>query len=113
MSWKIDDHVFKYRTFRAGAFMQDQSSPICASMDIGSNGVHLVVARCRPDDLDIIADEVETVRIGESVNATGAISEQKIADTIAVLHKYKALAEQHHASPILVVATEAIRKATN
>lgn len=93
--------------------MLDQNAPVCAAIDVGSNTIHLVVARCAPDDLDILADEVELVRIGESVTATGAISAQKRDEALAVLQRYKALAEQLHAAPILVVATEAIRKASN
>lgn len=93
--------------------MQEQTSPMRAAIDIGSNTIHVVVARCTADDLDIVADEVEMIRIGESVTATGEISAEKRDDTIAVLHKYKSLAEQHAARPVLVVATEAIRQAKN
>jgi exopolyphosphatase/pppGpp-phosphohydrolase len=93
--------------------MQKQQAPIHAAIDIGSNTIHLVVAHCTPDDLDIIEDEVELVRIGESVTATGEISQQKQQKTIDTLCQYKALAEQHGAGQILVVATEAIRQASN
>lgn len=93
--------------------MQDQSSPMRAAIDIGSNTIHIVVARGTPDDLDIVEDQVEMVRIGESVNATGEVSQQKRDDTIATLKSYKALAEQHGAEQVVVVATEAIRKAAN
>ncbi len=93
--------------------MQEQASPMQAALDIGSNTIHIVIARCTPDDLDIVADEVEMVRIGESVTATGEISPEKQVAAITVLHKYTSLAEQHHAHPTLVVATEAIRQAKN
>ncbi len=93
--------------------MFDQNTPVHAAIDIGSNTIHLVVARSLPDNLDILADEVDLVRIGESVTATGDISAQKQAASIDTLLRYKAIAEQHQASPILVVATEAIRQAKN
>lgn len=92
---------------------EGQQAPMCAAIDIGSNTIHSVVARCRVDDLEIVADEVEMVRIGESVTACGAISPQKRDAAIKTLQAYKALAEQHGASPVFVVATEAIRKASN
>src|SRR5205823_5993433 len=38
---------------------------------------------------------------------------EKRDETISTLHKYKTLAEQQNAHPILVVATEAIRQARN
>src|SRR6266851_5728012 len=93
--------------------MQEQSPPVLAAIDIGSNTIHIVVARCQPDTLDIIEDQVELVRLGESVTATGAISPEKRDAAIAVLHRYRALAEQHSARQIFTVATEAIRKASN
>lgn len=93
--------------------MQNQSLPTCAAIDIGSNTIHIVVARCRPDDLDILEDQVELVRIGESVTANGEISQEKADATIALLKQYKALAKKHGADPIFVVATEAIRQASN
>lgn len=92
---------------------QKAQTPMRAAIDIGSNTIHVVVARCMPDDLDIVADEVEMVRIGESVTATGEISRQKRDAALAVLREYQSLAEQHGAEEVLVVATEAIRKAKN
>lgn len=90
-----------------------QQAPVRAAIDIGSNTIHVVVAHCAAENLAIVADEVEMVRIGESVTATGAISPEKRNAAIATLLQYKALAEQHSASPVLMVATEAIRKASN
>jgi len=87
--------------------------PMRAAIDIGSNTIHIVVARCMPNDLEIVEDQQELVRIGESVTATGEISPEKMKAAIAVLKRYKALARKHKASPILVVATEAIRQARN
>jgi exopolyphosphatase/pppGpp-phosphohydrolase len=89
------------------------TAPVRAAIDIGSNTVHLVVARCLPDNLEILVDELELVRIGESVNATGAISPEKRDQTIATLQKYQELAMQYAAESVLVVATEAIRQASN
>src|SRR6266852_8890223 len=94
--------------------MQNQSlPPMRAAIDIGSNTIHLVVARCTPHALDIVEDQQELVRIGESVTATGEILQEKARAAIATLKRYKALARKHKASPILVVATEAIRQASN
>jgi hypothetical protein len=84
-----------------------------AAIDIGSNTIHIVVARATTRMLDIAADEVELVRIGESVTASGRISPEKCVLAIEVLARYKALAEQHGAQEIFVVATEAIRQAGN
>ena len=86
---------------------------VAAAIDVGSNTIHIVVARLHQDTLDILADEVEMVRIGESVTANGTISQEKRDLALTTLCNYKALAERFSASPILVVATEAIRQASN
>lgn len=88
-------------------------NPVNAAIDVGSNTIHLVVARTTPHDLDMLADEVELVRIGESVTASGEISQEKMQSALVLLQHYKAVAEQHQAEHVLVVATEAIRKARN
>ncbi len=93
--------------------MHEQLSPMRAAIDIGSNTIHIVVARSTPNDLDIVLDREELVRIGESVTATGEISQEKTNAAIAVLKNYKAQARRRKADPILVVATEAIRQAHN
>ncbi|HVB74297.1 MAG TPA: CHAD domain-containing protein [Ktedonobacteraceae bacterium] len=93
--------------------MQNSWSPVRAAIDIGSNTIHIVVARATAHTLDILADEVDMVRIGESVTASGQISQEKCDNAICVLAQYKAIAQQHQARDIFVVATEAIRQASN
>ena len=93
--------------------MQEQTAPVCAAIDIGSNTLRLVVARCSATDMTILETDEALVRIGESVNATGLISSEKQEHTISVLQQFKALAEKHSAQPILAIATEAIRQAKN
>ncbi len=93
--------------------MPIDQSPVRGAIDIGSNTIHIVVAHSTPGDLAILVDEVDLVRIGASVTSTGGISDQKRDETIAVIQRYKTKAEQLGAANILVVATEAIRKASN
>jgi exopolyphosphatase/pppGpp-phosphohydrolase len=93
--------------------MQEGERPIRAAIDIGSNTIHIVVARCQAHDLQILADELELVRLGESVNAGGAISPEKSREALEVIERYVKLAQRLGAETILLVATEAIRRATN
>jgi exopolyphosphatase/pppGpp-phosphohydrolase len=93
--------------------MQNQETTIQAAIDIGSNTIHIVVARCSPTSLEILHDEQEMVRIGESVTANGEISAQKIDETISLLSHYKTLAVHYTSALPLIIATEAIRKARN
>ena len=93
--------------------MQNQETIIQAAIDIGSNTIHIVIARCSPTSLEILHDEQEMVRIGESVTANGEISAQKFDETISLLSHYKTLAAQYTTTTPLIIATEAIRKARN
>lgn len=93
--------------------MDKQSAPICAAIDVGSNTIHVVVARCFPTTLEILADELALVRIGESVTASGEISPAKVEAALATLKEYQELARHYQAERVLVVATEAIRQARN
>jgi exopolyphosphatase/pppGpp-phosphohydrolase len=93
--------------------MQNQETTVQAAIDIGSNTIHIVIARCSPTSLEILHDEQEMVRIGESVTSDGTISTQKIDETISLLSHYKTLAAQYTSASPLVIATEAIRKARN
>src|SRR5229473_1373144 len=92
---------------------QRHQLPMRAAIDIGSNTIHIVVARCKSDDLDIVEDKVDLVPIGVRVTSSGEISAQKREEAIATLRQYKELAEKHQAEQVLVVATEAIRQASN
>jgi exopolyphosphatase/pppGpp-phosphohydrolase len=90
-----------------------RSWPVRAAIDVGSNTIHVVVARCSPMKLDILADELEMVRIGESVTATGAISPEKSQQALRVMRDYQEIARRYGALEIMTVATEAIRQANN
>lgn len=91
-----------------------QSTPL-AAIDIGSNTIHLVVARPTAGgaDLEILADTTELVRLGADVTATGAIGPERAARALAVIRQQVALAESLNASPILAIATEGVRAARN
>ncbi len=95
------------------SLMQSQDTAVYAAIDIGSNTLRVVIARATATTLEILASDEALVRIGESVNATGAISPGKLEQSVAVLRKFRTLADQHEAQHIFAVATEAIRKAEN
>jgi exopolyphosphatase/guanosine-5'-triphosphate,3'-diphosphate pyrophosphatase len=91
-----------------------ESAPL-AAIDVGSNTIHLVVARPRvaDNDLDILADEVELVRLGADVNAHGAVGAERLAVAVRTIELYIGTARAHGAATILGVATEGIRAARN
>jgi exopolyphosphatase/pppGpp-phosphohydrolase len=93
--------------------MQKQDAQVCTAIDVGSNTIRVVVARCSSGGLEILATDEAIVRIGESVNSDGLISDEKRDLTITVLRQFRELAQKHEAGVILAIATEAIRKASN
>lgn len=93
--------------------MHLHNAPVYGAIDIGSNTIRAVIARCTPDELVILDSDEALVRIGESVNSTGAISPEKQELTLSTLRDYLALAHRHQAQHTFAIATEAIRKASN
>ena len=91
------------------------SLPIAAALDAGSNTVHVVVARSNAagTDLMVLADEVDLVRLGADVSATGAIGAERMARALAAIARQAAIARAHGASTILGLATEGVRAAAN
>lgn len=93
--------------------MQTSEPAVRAAIDIGSNTTHLVIAKCSPERLAILVDEVKMIRTGASVSKTGELSAEIIAAVLDTLRNYQNLAQQHGAETILIAATEAVRQAHN
>lgn len=85
-----------------------------AVIDIGSNSVLLLVGSRRADgSLEIVRDEATVTRVSEGAAARGALLPAAIERTLAVLRRYRELAEHDGASSIEAVATEGLRMAQN
>lgn len=90
------------------------SQPL-AAIDAGSNTIHLTVGRPTPDgyDLEHLADELELVRLGADVSASGALGSERMQRAISVIQHQTAVARQHGATLVLGIATEGVRAARN
>jgi exopolyphosphatase/guanosine-5'-triphosphate,3'-diphosphate pyrophosphatase len=85
-----------------------------AIIDIGSNSVLLLLARRLGDgSLEIIRDESTVARVSEGAAARGTLSPEAIERTLAVLRRYRALADAQGVTRITAVATEGLRMASN
>jgi exopolyphosphatase/guanosine-5'-triphosphate,3'-diphosphate pyrophosphatase len=86
-----------------------------AALDVGSNTIHLVVARISHDgtEVDYIADELELVRLGADVSASGRIGPVRMQRAIDAIRSQIETAHAHHAETILGFATEGVRAAAN
>lgn len=87
-----------------------------AAIDVGSNTIHLVVAIPHLSDgstLEVLADELEFVRLGAGVGATGRIAPERAERGMAALRRLRDLARQAGAQTMLGAATEVMRLAAN
>jgi exopolyphosphatase/guanosine-5'-triphosphate,3'-diphosphate pyrophosphatase len=84
-----------------------------AAIDIGSNSIHMVIARVRRSGFQIVDRAKEMVGLGRSTLSTGYLSPAAIDIGFRTLDTFKRLAERHGADPILAVATSAVREAKN
>ncbi|MGO9959300.1 MAG: Ppx/GppA phosphatase family protein [Solirubrobacteraceae bacterium] len=84
-----------------------------ACVDIGSNTTRLLVADRLGDRLVEVHQERAFTRIGRAVAGTGVISEEKIAEVVAVVAAQLAIAADLGATGVRGVATAAIRGAVN
>ncbi|HYY06812.1 MAG TPA: hypothetical protein VE997_09535, partial [Candidatus Limnocylindria bacterium] len=86
---------------------------LCAAIDIGSNTTRLLVAE--PDDgqLRKVMEQRAYTRIGKATTHRGAIDADKVEEVAEVVATQVRLAEELGAEAIRIVATAAIRDATN
>lgn len=88
---------------------------ILAAIDMGTNSLHMVVARIQPTlpAFTIIAREKETVRLGDRNKQTGNLKPEVMERAIAALGRFQEVAQSLNADQIVAVATSAVREAPN
>lgn len=89
--------------------------PIIASIDVGTNSIHMVVAQIKPElpAFSIIGREKETVRLGDREPQSGCLTEAAMERAIATLGRFKTVAAGLGAQQVIAVATSATREAPN
>src|ERR1700684_2224707 len=88
-------------------------APRCAVVDLGSNSVRLVVYEGNSRNPMSIFNEKAVLRLGRGLSATGRLNEDGMAQAFTVLHRYHAVARAMGADPVEILATAAVRDATN
>lgn len=85
-----------------------------AAIDMGTNSLHMIVVRVRPDlSFEVIDREKEMVRLGAGGLDGKALTPRAMQDALQVLSKFRRLAESHEVERIEAVATSAVREAEN
>jgi exopolyphosphatase/guanosine-5'-triphosphate,3'-diphosphate pyrophosphatase len=86
---------------------------VLAAVDIGTNSVHMVVARVGAEGrFEILAKEKEMVRLGRSGGDMKELTSDAIDRGVAALRRCRSVAEAHGAE-MAAVATSAVREADN
>ena len=87
--------------------------PVLAAIDIGTNSVHLVVARAvAADRFEIVARQKDMVRLGHGGGEMKRLADDAVDRAVAALGRQRAIAEAHGAQ-VRAVATSAVREAEN
>ena len=85
-----------------------------AAIDIGTNSVHMIVLRVRPDlSFEVIDREKEMVRLGAGGLDGRALTDTAMTAALQALSKFGRLAESHEVDEIVAAATSAVREAEN
>ena len=85
-----------------------------AAIDIGSNSIHMLVARIDAAGHFVPIDRAkESVRLGQGTLRTHTLSARARTAGLQTLRTFKRLAETHEVDRILAVATSAVREARN
>ena len=85
-----------------------------AAIDIGTNSVHMIIVRVRPDfSFEIVDREKEMVRLGAGGLDGKKLTPEAMTAALQALSKFARLARSHEVDEILAVATSATREAEN
>jgi exopolyphosphatase/guanosine-5'-triphosphate,3'-diphosphate pyrophosphatase len=85
-----------------------------AAIDIGTNSIHMIVCRLRPDrSFEVVDREKDMIRLGTSALEGRALPETSMAAALQTLSRFRRLADSHGVDEIIAAATSAVREATN
>jgi exopolyphosphatase / guanosine-5'-triphosphate,3'-diphosphate pyrophosphatase len=85
-----------------------------AAIDIGSNSIRQIIADVSPNGSIRVIDELKAApRLGAGVERTGRLGEVAMQNALAALGRMAALAKQLGAKRTEVIATSAVRAASN
>ena len=85
----------------------------CGIVDLGSNSVRLVVFEGRSRNPQAIFNEKAVLGLGRGLQTTGLLNEEAVEQALTVMTRYHAIARAMGADPLEVLATAAVRDASN
>ncbi len=85
----------------------------CGVVDLGSNSVRLVVFEGRGRNPQAVFNEKAVLGLGRGLQNSGRLNEEAIGTALTVMGRYHAIARAMRAEPLEVLATAAVRDASN
>lgn len=86
--------------------------PVVAAIDVGTNSIHMVIARGAGTGFEVLAREKNVVRLGSGGGEMSRLEEPAIERGVSALRHMRLIADIHGAA-VRAVATSAVREATN
>jgi len=87
--------------------------PNYAVIDMGTNSIRLLLAKVEGGRIVESQKELEMTRLGKGVDETKLLSKESMDATVEAIKKFKAKAEAFGAEALKVIATSAVRDASN
>jgi exopolyphosphatase/guanosine-5'-triphosphate,3'-diphosphate pyrophosphatase len=85
-----------------------------AAIDVGTNSIHMIVCRIRPDlSFEVVDRERDMIRLGAGGLDGRELPVTSVAAAMQTLAKFKRLAESRGVDEIIAAATSAVREAEN
>jgi exopolyphosphatase/guanosine-5'-triphosphate,3'-diphosphate pyrophosphatase len=85
-----------------------------AAIDLGTNSIHMIVVRIRPDlSFEVVDREKEMVRLGAGGLDGRSLTPTATTAALQTLAKFRRLADSHNVDVIVAAATSAVREAEN
>ena len=85
-----------------------------AAIDCGTNSIHIIVVRIRPDlSFEVIDREKEMVRLGSGGLDGRALTNEAIEAGLRAFSRFQRLAQSHQVEETVAAATSAVREAAN
>ncbi len=96
---------------------ENQDSELCrvATIDIGTNSTHLLIAKLerKLNTFSIELAEKSTTRLGERDPQTGELTSLAMNRAFSTLKRFKDLSESYKVESLIIAATSAVREAPN
>ncbi len=87
--------------------------PNYAVIDMGTNSIRLLLAKVEDGRIVESQKELEMTRLGKGVDETKLLSKESMDATVTAIKKFKVKAEAFGAEALKVIATSAVRDASN